>query len=118
MGIPAHGPVGSGKLRGEPGESEGAPKVPVGPRVSTIRQGVTGWNPISLPMSPIVVIAVLEPPSDGPRSVKLEGGCQSGTLPPSWPCAYGAASRAASVARKTVPDRHRRFHEILIAILL
>src|SRR5260370_10505756 len=39
-GMPAQGPVGSGKLRGVLAGSEGQPKVPSGPRVSTMGQGV------------------------------------------------------------------------------
>src|SRR6266581_7847530 len=55
-GMPAQGPVGSGKLRGALAGREGPPKVPAGPRVSTMRQGVTPMNGSGLVTSPIVRI--------------------------------------------------------------
>ena len=43
-GMPAHGPAGSGKFREMLAGREGPLKVPTGPRVSTMRQGVTPMN--------------------------------------------------------------------------
>src|SRR5215831_13431298 len=113
MGIPAHGPVGSGKLRETPGESDGAPNVPVGPRVSTIRQGVTGSNPISCPMSANALT-----PDDPPECVTLEPTDQFGTVAPSWPRARAEKRKPARTASKTVLDRHRSSRENLIAASL
>jgi hypothetical protein len=59
-GMPAHGPVGSGKLRGMLAGSDGPPKAPTGPRVSTMRQGVTGMNGTGLEMSPRARIRELD----------------------------------------------------------
>src|SRR6266566_8239627 len=76
-GIPAHGPVGSGKLRGVPAGREGPPKVPTGPRVSTMRQGVTPMNGSGLVTSARARIPRLdEPESD-------EGTGQFATVAPS-----------------------------------
>ena len=49
---PAQGPSARSKLRETPGESEGAPKGPTGPRVSTIRHGVTPMKGLGLVTSP------------------------------------------------------------------
>src|SRR5437868_13244459 len=112
-GMPAHGPVGSGKLRGVLAGREGAPKVPAGPRVSTIRQGVTPMKGRGLVTSPMVVslpVFLLEDP--------WEGTVQFATVAPICPSARAAASEATTTARKIIVDRNRRVQGVLITILL
>src|SRR6266568_4120174 len=85
-GMPAHGPVGSGKLRGALAGREGPPKVPAGPRVSTMRQGVTPINGSGLVTSASVRIP--RPGVAGPN----EGTGQFATVEPSCACAALAAN--------------------------
>src|SRR5438552_12801400 len=84
-GMPAHGPVGSGKLRGALAGREGPPKVPAGPRVSTMRQGVTPMNGSGLVTSASARI----PRPDEPG---LEGTGQLDTVVPSCASAEIAAN--------------------------
>src|SRR6266568_4962429 len=81
-GMPAHGPAGSGKLRGVLAGREGPPKVPAGPRVSTMRQGVTPMNGSGLVTSASARIPRLDEPEPD------EATGQFGTVAPS--CAHAA----------------------------
>src|SRR5262249_48643276 len=89
-GKPAHGPVGNGKDRGTPAVRGGAPNVPVGPLVSTIRQGVTPMNGIGLVTSASTWIP--REPEPG-----LYGGTvQFGTVDPTCPHAVPDARTIAT----------------------
>src|SRR6266481_1565137 len=92
-GIPAHGPVGSGKLRGALAGREGPPKVPAGPRVSTMRQGVTPMNGSGLVTSPSVRI-----PRPGAAEPD-EGTGQFATVEPSCACTELDANNRQMITR-------------------
>src|SRR5436190_18053237 len=84
--MPAQGPVGSGKLRGALAGREGPPKVPAGPRVSTMRQGVTPMNGSGLVTSASARIPRLDEPEPD------AGTGQLGTVTPSCACVALAAN--------------------------
>src|SRR5713226_8127756 len=98
-GIPAHGPVGSGKLRGALAGREGPPKVPAGPRVSTMRQGVTPMNGSGLVTSASARI----PRPDEPELD--EGTGQVGTVAPSCACAALAANARDTITSHNLDAR-------------
>src|SRR5215468_3242885 len=110
-GIPVQGPPSSAKLRETPAERAGAPNGPAGPRVSTIRHGVTPTNVRGRVTSPSVRI----PPAFPGEVEPAEGTGQLDTVAPSCPSARAVRSGVKSIARKTAFDRGKKSPEVLIA---